>query len=243
MYIQQYKIRSQEIHPDRSISYPAIIQLLQETSMQHIIKLGGSFWDMKEAQTSWVLLKKEIEILGSANLGDRIEVRTFPSGFEKIFAYRDYHMYHGDSEIARATSTWALIDLNTRKPLVADITMFEKYIPQDRDILSRARYNLKPMDSHDYQNHDQVSFYDLDWNNHINNQSLCRKILSQITRSFLDEKVLIKIQLQFKTEAMYGDQLLIYNKVISETEQLHWINNQEGKLIMLAKTYWKRKGA
>ncbi len=243
MYKQRFQIRSQEIHHDRTISYPAIIQLLQETSMQHIIKLGGSFWDMEDAQTSWVLLKKEIEICGTASLGDIIEVQTFPSGFEKIFAYRDYHMYHSGIAIVKATSTWTLIDLNTRKPLVADIEIFEKHIPQDQDILSRAKYNLKPLDSHDYQNVDQVSYYDLDWNNHINNQSLCRKLLTQISRSYLDENLLTKIQLQFKTEAIYGDQLLISNKSISETEQLHWINNQEGRLIMLAKTYWKRKGA
>lgn len=243
MYSQKFKVRSNEIDVDLSISYPSMIRMMQETSMQHIIQLKASFWDMKEQHTSWILLKKEVQFMGTAGMSDVVEVRTYPSGFNRIFAFRDYHMYNSDGvKIAEASSLWTLIDLNTRKPMRIDSSTFEKHIPKDIDFVSRATFKLKVLDQVDISRSYQVAFYDLDWNGHANNTFLTTQVLSSVPQEYHQEYKLDKLSIQFKNECFYGDELSFDTLKISDTELHHQvIRKSDGKEICLTKTIWQKK--
>ena len=243
MYSQQFKVRSNEIDVDLSISYPSIIRMMQETSMQHIIKLKASFWDMKEQQTSWVLLKKEVNFIGTPGMNDTVEVQTYPSGFNKIFAFRDYHMYDDQgNKIAEASSLWTMIDLNTRKPIRIDSRGFDEHIPKGIDFMPRADFRLRKLEQTDVSRSYQVAFYDLDWNGHANNTFLTTQILSSIQQRFHTAYKMHKLSIQFKTECFYGDELTFDCHQISDTEIHHQvIRKSDQKEICLAKTLWQKK--
>ena len=89
-YSGNYTIRTNEITKDKTLSVPSMLMLMQEASMQNVIELKASVWDMEKDDMSWVLL---INIFRYPVLGDVVTVVTYPSHFEKVFAFRDYKMY------------------------------------------------------------------------------------------------------------------------------------------------------
>lgn len=244
MYKKQYQIRSSEIDINQVLSYPSIIKMMQETSMQHIIELKASFWDMVDQNTTWVLLKKEVKFMSHARLNDLVEVATYPSGFNRIFAYRDYHMYHHATgkKIAEASSLWTLIDLNTRKPQMINDSVLKDHIPQEVDFLSIPDFKIKPLVAYSQEWKTVVSFYDLDWNGHANNNYLSQLIMGTVDRAWHMEYDLKRFSIQYKSECFYKNELICYSDYTSETSMQHQlIRSSDLKEICICETEWQKK--
>lgn len=245
MFVKSYQVRSNEIDLHYQLSYPSIIRLMQETSMQHIIELKASFWDLKEQNKTWVLLKKEIHFWDSAELNDIVEVQTYPSGFSKIFAYRDYHMHHHNGEkIASASSVWALIDIDIRKPLSVQDHPLKKHVPSGIDFLPHPKLSPVISDNIDHSTIYKVKYYDLDWNGHANNTYLTHLILTSLNRQWHLDHSMTRMSIQFKSECFYDDKLSCTHSMLSDNMIQHQlVRCSDQKLICLCETEWNKKRA
>ena len=232
IYKEKFRIRSFDIDQDQHATIPAIIQIMQEASLQHTLELKVSYWDLLDHQASWVLLRKDIQFFKPASLNDLIEVVTCPSDFDRFFAFRDYICTDGNNEvIATATSAWTLMDLNTRK-IRPMLTHFFK-IPCISLLDGEAcNFKLKKEEGMEYLRTCQVSVFDLDWNNHLNNSNLIKFMLSAIP-----DKKLNKVQLRFIAEASLEDIILISQKIKDDKILLEAYNETRQKTIALALAY------
>jgi len=168
---QSFTIRIHEVDADRQLTVPALLRLLQEASMQHIIKLKASVWDLAAQQISWVLLRKQLNVLKPAKMGERITVLTYPTGFDKFFAYRDYLVFSADKElIATAATTWSLIDVQSRKLTKVPDHLLHLVAPEHLKRLKRAEARMPRPTALVAEREQIITNYDLDWNGHVNNR-------------------------------------------------------------------------
>lgn len=234
----QYQIRTREIGPDKTLTIPSLIELLQETSMRHVQRLGASFWDLNGK--SWVLLSKKVIIHDLPQLGDRIEVITYPSGFDRIFAYRDYKVYDIlGKEIVTVTSIWTLIDIDSRKVVKIPNEIYRLAIPENQKVVPRGERKIRIPDKVKLEKggNYQMGYFTLDWNGHVNNLHLI-KILLEDNYTLLEKRSIGVLSLCFIQEALMLDKLTIYNSTLGDGVTYHKIE-KNNNMILQARIDWK----
>lgn len=236
-YIGDFKVRTSEIDAQKRIKIDSLIQLMQETSMQNVLSLKLSVWDLEDKALSWVLLKKDIHIASLPSVGETIQIKTYPAGFERIFAYRDFIVYNSKDEIiATAGSVWGLLDTNSRKLIKIPPYEFYDVVPEDR--LDKPSFKLSEKMEETHSITSDILWRHLDWNNHVNNIVLIQNMLDVIPSTFLYKNTLSHFSIQFKNESVLGDQLFSSCEINDLTIN-HVIKRATDKaIIALAKSTW-----
>ncbi len=236
-YIGDFVVRTSEIDSNKRLKIPALIQLLQEASMQNVLSLKLSVWDLEDEKLSWVLLKKEIKINTLPTVGQPIRIKTYPAGFHRIFAYRDFIVMDEHNNIlATAASVWGLINTQTRKLMTIPPYEFYNIIPDE--ILEKPNFKLSAKMEAQYSRPTNIVWHNLDWNGHVNNIVLIQSMLDAIPNEYLNSKQLQSLQLQFKSESILGDDLES-NCRITDNEILHQIiRPADNSIIALARSIW-----
>ena len=240
LHTANYEIRAGEVDHRGLLTVPALMQLMQETSLKHVIKLKASVWDMKDA--SWVLLSKEITIKKLPAIGDTISIATYPAGVNRIYAYRDFWVYDDQGEvIATASSTWTLLNLSTRKLQAIPDKIKELPLPSGFEPLQHAPMKIRFPELEYAESPFYIGYYHLDWNNHVNNVHYLKFILESVS----DQLKLYKpsrIHILFKGEALYRDALTVASHFDPlQHISYHKIHSTEDKVITQSYIEWESK--
>ena len=240
IHTEQFSIRTSEINHNKSLHASALIQLMQEASMQHTIGMKVSVWDMEAIQGGWVLLKMEVQFYHYPVLGQKVTVKTYPSGLDGYFTYRDYFMYDDmDTLCATATTMWTMMNTESRKMVKIPFS-FQSLVYTSDTPLNRPTKKLYPATTEGHAKNVKVNYFHLDWNGHVNNVQLIRFIMESLDNSVHFEKTLDTFAIQFKNEAVLNQELLIYNEDISDHHYRHLITDKTtGKDILMAESVWK----
>ncbi|MEL6122438.1 MAG: acyl-ACP thioesterase domain-containing protein [Bacteroidota bacterium] len=237
-YEVAYQIRTSEIDDQRLIRIPALLQLMQEASMQNVIQLSVSVWDLQGDSVSWVLLRKELTVHRYPTLNERIKVLTYPSGFDRVFAYRDYLVYDDKGMlVASASSTWTLMNLNSRK--ISRIPeSYAKYVevgPDQRLPLPSTKIPLVSdvSDIFDYT----FRNYDLDWNGHVNNVNLVKLLIEGLDPIQPQERPFQFIY-HIRAECRAGQKVTVSSAPMNEEKSYCSVRDEEGQLLVAAQAIW-----
>lgn len=232
IFREKYKIRSSEIDQNQKVSIPSILQIMQEASLQHTIQLKVSYWDLQSLNLSWVLLRKDLRLIQAAKLNDVVEVVTYPTQFDRFFAQRDYRCLNDQEEcIAYATSSWALIDLDTRK-MVPMLERLRRLNGHNINDAQSCDFRLRRVPGMESSKKYVISTFDLDWNNHINNSVLTKYMLSAIQNHSIK-----RLQMKFISEALLDDEIIISKKIDDHSILLEAYNETRAQTVALAKVY------
>lgn len=234
-----FRVRTSEINLRKEIHPHHLIQLMQEASMQHTLGMKVSVWDLESQSVSWVLLKKAIRFFKFPLLGENIEIHTYPSGLDGYFTYRDYFVFDEKGILcANASSMWTLMNTNERKMVKIPPT-FGSLVYQKDNYLPKPVQKMQIPDETKVEFAVKVNYLHLDWNGHVNNVQLIKMIFESLDEKFIADRALTNFTIQFKSEAIIGDNLLVRSNFNSENELTHAIkNNETGKDIILASSSW-----
>ncbi|MEM9990552.1 MAG: acyl-ACP thioesterase domain-containing protein [Bacteroidota bacterium] len=243
-YEETHRVRAYEVNECRTMRVPALLKVLHEAAMQNVINLGISYWDLKPKGISWILLHQRLDIERLPKLGETITIHTRPSGFERLFNYRDYKVYDTEGQLLLSSaSTWLLLHTATRK--IAKIPRF--ILDLDNEMPNSARLNDLPRCQErlprlsNFVQHVpfQVHWYDLDFNEHANNIAYVRWMFQVLPIDVLRKKHLQTLHISFKAECLLHQQITVKISPTSPNEYLHQIQAKEdGKVLALAKTIW-----
>ncbi len=216
LYCQrEFTVRTYEIDKNKLITPPAMVQLMHEAAMQNVIDLKLSVWDLAPQQISWVLMRKNLIIHRLPELGEQLKVITNPAGFEKFFTYRDYRVLDKDDKpLAEASSTWLLMDTETRRMSRIPEYIASMSMPEESDCLTRPKNKLPKFTKAEYSREFQVGYYDLDFNEHLSNIFYLRWLLEPLPQEILEGKKLSRLDIVYRAECRWND------VVISEVQKL-----------------------
>jgi medium-chain acyl-[acyl-carrier-protein] hydrolase len=193
----------------------ALLDGMQETAGRHAEILGVGVRDLHAKGLTWVLARLHVMIDYIPPAGQTVHIATWPCGRHRLFAVRDFRLTAGSgAEILRATSAWALMNMETRRPARLDphLPVFTRHPER---MVTDDFTPLPPLE----QDGDQTSFRavasDIDINDHVNNTVYLDWALRAIPGATRRQQPLT-LEAAFLGEARLGDEILCRSESAAE---------------------------
>jgi acyl-ACP thioesterase len=158
---------------DRSnrVKPSAFFSFFQHATTLHGDDLGIGAGTIAEVGQGWVLSRFSVEIEKRPAMSDVLTLRTWPRGFKKLFAIRDYELTDAAGGlVARARSGWLVIDIHKRRPLREE-SLHTKLPANDAmpDMIPDGPFQLAELTGMEKAGEKTASYSDTDYNGHVNN--------------------------------------------------------------------------
>ena len=210
IYSVKFDVKGHDVNVNKCITIPALLRSIQEASLQHARLLKTSVWDMTEEKLTWVLVRKELKILSPLKLDKSYTILTYPSGFDKFLAYRDYLVFDDNKKlVVGASSTWTLLQTDTRKLIKIPQKIIDIGVPKNTHFLAQPAKSIKITNELEQIDTRMVRSYDLDWNNHVNNIVLVRFIMESLKSKGIEDDQISKILVHFKNELKLNEKVAV----------------------------------
>jgi acyl-ACP thioesterase len=183
---------------------------LQETAGYHTQLLGVAPEDLRLQGLAWILSRLRLRVERYPALGEKITVRTWPTGVDKLFALRDFSVNDAKgSQIACATSAWLALKLGTLRP----VRVQSVFDPPGMDALPRvygADIEKLPSLAHAEKEWSvAVRFADLDANRHVGNSRYVDWVVESAGLSLLEGSAVKELGIDFLSETTYGTAIVV----------------------------------
>ena len=114
IFEKDYTITVADVDASNTITNFGFLRLMQEVACAHSDSLGISPNHFKETPYAWLILNWKLCVYSRPNWNTDITIKTWPSKFDKLYAYRDFEMRTKSGElIAIATSKSILVNAYT----------------------------------------------------------------------------------------------------------------------------------
>jgi medium-chain acyl-[acyl-carrier-protein] hydrolase len=211
-YEKNYTVHVFETGPDGKLNLYSIFDYLQDIASDHAVKLGYGRDDLLKQNNFWVLSRIYAEISCLPLWGETIVVKTWPRGTDKFFALRDYEVRYSDGRsIALATSSWLIVDRNTRRIQRPDNTLstYNSDLPREK-ALPRNAIKLEPV----YNDQQSTSVFsvrisDLDINLHTNNVRYLKWVIDSYDLDFILNSIPLSAEINYLAESHFNDTISV----------------------------------
>jgi medium-chain acyl-[acyl-carrier-protein] hydrolase len=208
---QEFRVRTYECGVDGRIKIFSLMQYLQEVAALHAEQLGLGFDKLGEMSGYWVLSNIRIEINRLPGRDDKVTVKTWPSGYSRTIATREFiGKDQNGSELFRAGSEWMVLNRQTNR--LKNLFRLELNLPRAAEkALPGKLKRLEPND--DYRVGAvrepplRVPHSAIDLNGHVNNTEYVRWGIDALRRTFKLDKNIRRAQATYLSEVFEGDEL------------------------------------
>lgn len=239
-----FSLRGYECDATGRLSVPALMNLMQESANRNAVTYGISIADIASQAIGWMLMRFRLRMHHYPRYGQTIRLLTYPTAVEKYFIYRDFRVLDDDGTLlADATSTWLVF--NTEKRAMVPLPAFIRNVSLPDTVKPLPKLSSKP----DFQtipwqptNEKQVEvgWFSIDQNQHVNNVAYVEWLLESMDTETLKTRELTEIDLVYRTESHWNDQLLVQSTQEQPDAFLHRIVQEaSGKDVLLARTQWQ----
>ncbi|CAO2203545.1 unnamed protein product [Urochloa humidicola] len=217
-YQQTLVVRSYEVGPDKTATMETVLNLLQETALNHVWMSGllgdgfGATHGMIKNDLIWVVSRMHVQVQQYPIWGEVLDIDTWVGSSGKNGMRRDWLIRGRNSgEIfVRATSTWVMMNKVTRRLSKMPEEVRGEIAPWFIDrhaIEEEANEKIIKLDSNaKYVDSDlKPKRSDLDMNHHVNNVKYVRWMLETLPDHFLQQHQLSSIILEYRKECGSSD--------------------------------------
>lgn len=163
----------------------------------------------------WVLVSWQIEIARYPQLGERVEICTFPYDFKGFMGSRNFFMRTREGEmLAKANTLWTLLNFDTMKPAAPPEDMLAKYPLEPRLEMNYAGRKILIGDKGEKQKPMVVCRQHLDSNHHVNNAQYVTMAVESLPEGF----EIAGLRVEYKMQAHLNDVLVPY--VVKDKEKV-----------------------
>lgn len=188
----------------------SMLSFLEDAGAIHSDIAGYGSLDIEKTNLSWVILGWKLKIIKRPKYGDKLKVKTWSSGSNKFYAFRDFEVYNKNEElIAIATSKWILIDTKSLAITTLSKEMLDKYEGENVKVF-KEEPKYKIIEPKEYINSCDyiINRGIIDINKHVHNISY----LDIAYEALPDEvyeivETLNNIEISYKKEIKYGDKV------------------------------------
>lgn len=203
-------IRHHECDMHGELKLHSLLDRLQDAAAEHAARLNVGMDELAAKQLIWVLSRLKIQLFRPLLLGEELEVITYPSGVERVFAHRCYDLRINGERVGCAGSFWLPVNaaagrpVNVKKvlpPGIVDLPEVEKFFP-DMDKLAG--------DYPEEAGFKTVGAGDIDLNRHLNNAVYGRWITDILGEKYRSGAVRVtEVQINFSASGFLGDKVIL----------------------------------
>ncbi|QBG49109.1 hypothetical protein EGM51_17530 [Verrucomicrobia bacterium S94] len=233
-----FEIRSYDVDTNCTARVPVFCRFMQEAAYLHAEHFGVGHTNLSSQNMAWVLSRMRLEIKRLPKWGEQVTLRTWPSGKDRLFYYRDFEFKDEAGKILlQASTAWFIIDYKKRERITPDwwttrsLPIGPKVFEEKLGRLKRSEYEERVDIT--------VNYGDLDQNGHVSNIRYVEWIMNNLPLEFHRKHRIQSLEVNFLFEAVYG------RKVSIGQEQRGLIINHgieaDGEDLLRARSAWKRK--
>jgi medium-chain acyl-[acyl-carrier-protein] hydrolase len=209
---KEYLVHVYETGPDGKLNLYSLFNYMQDVASDHATELGFGRDDLMRDNRFWVLSRMYSEITQWPSWKEKIIVKTWPNGTDKLFALRNYEVKYPDGRhIASGSSSWLVLDRTTKKVQRPDPILSQFYtnlLPNESPI----RYALKldpAADDGELTPSFRIKISDLDENLHANNVRYLKWVFDIYNLDFVMDNILLSAEINYIAESKYNDEIVI----------------------------------
>ncbi|MDR0551633.1 MAG: acyl-ACP thioesterase [Spirochaetaceae bacterium] len=171
IYTEQTAVTLGDVDESNRVKPSAFFGYFQHATTLHGDELGIGAKTIARAGQGWVLSRFSVQIEKRPALSDVLTLSTWPRGFKRLFAIRDYLIKDDEGGIAvKARSGWLVIDTAKRRPLREE--SLHTPLPRNDDIPDTIPDGAEALpDREEMMPAGTVisAYSDTDFNGHVNN--------------------------------------------------------------------------
>jgi medium-chain acyl-[acyl-carrier-protein] hydrolase len=218
LHKQPFLVLSNEADIHHRASVFSMGNYLQEAGRSHAEALGWGVNLLRTKNQFWVLARLHIQLLKRPAPGQTVVVHTWPKGTDRHFALRDFLVFLDDELIARATSTWALLQLPQRRPIALDV-MDERLFERKNDhAITAIPDKIESPEITGQPRLHTVVFSELDQNGHVNNTRYLNWMLDTFPTEFHRKNEVAELQANYLAEVFPDQEIAIYRQEVAENK-------------------------
>lgn len=202
----------------------SFMNIAQEAAGTHAVHLGFGYDVLRTTNTAWILSRVHVEFVDTPLWRDEIILKTWHKGLNRLFFLRDFIVTDRQGkERIKATTSWLVLDLETRRLVRDPKLMDEDTICTDNVIESPADKVVMPkgIEPEFVMNH-VVSYSDIDQNGHTNNAMYMQWAMDAVDYQTASEKPVKWFVINFNHETKAGDNVQMFKVVLEKEDGLHF---------------------
>jgi len=200
----EFNVRTYECQPDGSMNLHCLMHHVQEIAYQHAERYDFGYSWMERDNVYWILINFRMDITRLPRFAERIKLLTWPSGYELIKAFREFHGFdEGGNELFRATSEWMILDRDNRMPRRPD--EFDFHFPKRGERLLGDIDRLRPDREYTDVGNLMVPYTSIDLNGHVNNTEYVKWGVDAVRRLERKDFRPLSFHISFNAEVFEGE--------------------------------------
>lgn len=234
-----FTVRVFETGANGTLAVRSLCDFLQEAAGNHARALGVSVQDLLQQQLTWVLSRLRVQIHRLPGNGERVTVRTWPSGIDRLFALRDFTVRDARGEtLASAVSAWLILDTRSRRP----VRIQGIFDPPETNAVPRAfaadPEKLPGCAAPEGETAISVRWSDCDVNQHVNNSRYAEWVVEGVAA--LGIGILTSLDIDFLAETQHPGSVLVRTRIEDSIRKAHAIVRAgDGVEVARARSGWR----
>jgi acyl-ACP thioesterase len=199
---ESFTVRFSDIDRSDRLTLAAVFDYFQDAAINHADALGVGREAMSKTGVVWILSRITTRIERRPHFGEKITVRTWPRGSEKLFAVRDYDILDTNSGVvlARGRSNWLVVDIQKRRPLRPNTVMDKLPLNDGLDAFPNRVVNLETREGLVKTGERYALYSDIDFNGHVNNTRYVQWIQDSAVSGILEGAERLRLDVAYLQE-------------------------------------------
>lgn len=232
---EHYRINWYDTDLHGRIKISSIANYLQESAWRHAEHLGFGYEDAKKRNEFWVIIALMVRMVDFPQWGENILVETWPKGIERLFAFRDFKIMSEEGRVlGAATSTWMILDQDTRRPKKVDIVKPVIHLAVRQDILAENPPHLAALENLNGSINRQVQYSEVDFYGHVNNTRYLDWCLDTLPSEWHQKHKIQSAVINFLSEVRYAENIRVEYLLNNGTAYFQGVREEDGKNIFRA---------
>lgn len=220
-YSENHTITCYEADANQIMRPTAMLDMMQEAANINATSLGFGYDEMKESNTAWVLSRIHVRFKNYPKWRDNVNIKTWHKGTARLFYLRDYILSDEEGNtLAEATSSWLIIDMNTRRLVRSnELATSEDKCTKEDAIAEPADKVTIPVDIEpELVRKHPVTWSEIDAMGHVNNVKYVVWAIDAVGTDIVKERPLKELLINYDAEVMPNDIVKIY-RVREESDE------------------------
>jgi len=242
LWRESHRVTSYERDIHGMLSIQSVGNMLQEAAGNHANSRGFGVEDLMRQQETWVLARLKIQMRHFAQWGDNLQIATWVENIEHFFAERHFQIMREDQPVALAVSTWAVIDLQRRRPKRVDTYASQMPTIPGKFALKEKLRKLPEAAGEGCPCKRRVHFSELDVLRHVNNVRYFDWVLDTYPMEHRENFIPDSLEINFLAEAHLNEEICLYTRPADQDQKtfIHAaLRESDSQEVIRARVIWR----
>jgi len=233
-----------QVDANKRMRPTVLMDLLQDIAEQHAARIDIGVQDLAKKGFAWFAARFHIKIKRLPLWQERLEIQSWLSGRQKLFALRDIRIIDKDRQpIVLASSAWLVIDVEKKRPQRPDRSLPDVPCYEKRVVETTFDESPEPK-TPNVEKEFEPTFNMIDANDHVNSTAYLMWAIEAMPKNVLEAYWPTEIEIAFKNETLLGQKVMAKTQILDENNTvtaIHMIiNSQTDQEAARLRTVWKK---